>query len=234
MLFTDEAEHPALLLVDGVSSVGAIDFRMDDWRVDVALTGSQKALSLPTGLGIVCASPKALEASKSAKSTRGYFDWREYLECYKVGTYWPYTPSVQMLYGLRASLDLILEVEGLDTVIARHLRLAEATRYLFLNTTSDLKDAESRLAEVSDLTAIIALLSSLWIDFKCREAVKAWGLTVCAETEVGSAVVTGVVVVPWLNSNDVIKIAWKKYNLNLGVGLGKLLERSFASDILDI
>ena len=125
----DEAQHPALFLVDGVSSVGAMDFRMDEWRVDVALTGSQKALSLPTGLGIVCASPKALEASKSAKSTRGYFDWRQYLAAYKAGTYWPYTPSVQMIYGLRASLDLILKVEGLDNVIARHLRLAEATRW---------------------------------------------------------------------------------------------------------
>jgi alanine-glyoxylate transaminase/serine-glyoxylate transaminase/serine-pyruvate transaminase len=124
----DEAGHSALLLVDGVSSVGAMEFRMDEWRVDVALTGSQKALSMPTGLGIVCASPKALEASKHATSTRGYFDWREYLASYKAGTYWPYTPAVQMLYGLRASLDLILKVEGLDNVIARHLRLAEATR----------------------------------------------------------------------------------------------------------
>ncbi|KAG0627882.1 hypothetical protein M758_2G235100 [Ceratodon purpureus] len=184
----DEAGHPALLLVDGVSSVGAIDFRMDEWRVDVALTGSQKALSLPTGLGIVCASPKALEACKHAKSTRGYFDWREYLECYKAGTYWPYTPSVQMLYGLRASLDLILKVEGLENVIARHLRLAEAT----------------------------------------REAVKAWGLTVSAKKpEWDSAVVTGVVVPPWLDSNDVIKIAWKKYNLSLGVGLGKVAGKLF-------
>lgn len=127
-MVTDDAKHPALLLVDGVSSIGAIDFRMDDWKVDVALTGSQKALSLPTGLGIVCASPKALEASKYAKSTRVFFDWGDYIKFYKAGSYWPYTPSSQMLYGLRASLDMILKEEGLDNVIARHCRLAEATR----------------------------------------------------------------------------------------------------------
>ncbi len=118
-----------MLLVDGVSSVGALDFRMDEWKVDVALTGSQKALSLPTGLGIVCASPKALEAAKTAKSLRAFFNWADYLKFYKLGSMWPYTPSVQMLYGLRASLDLILKEEGLHNVIARHHRLAEATRY---------------------------------------------------------------------------------------------------------
>ncbi|KAE8691666.1 Serine--glyoxylate aminotransferase [Hibiscus syriacus] len=89
-----------------VSSICALEFRMDEWGVDVALTGSQKALSLPTGIGIVCASPKALEASKSAKSVRVFFDWSDYLKFYKLGTFWPYTPSIQLLYGLRASLDL--------------------------------------------------------------------------------------------------------------------------------
>ena len=100
---------------------------MDEWGVDVALTGSQKALSMPTGMGIVCASPKALEASQTAKSVRVFFDWKDYLKFYKMGTYWPYTPSIQLLYGLRTALDLIFE-EGLDNVIARHSRLAKATR----------------------------------------------------------------------------------------------------------
>ncbi len=118
-----------MLLVDGVSSIGALDFQMDEWKVDVALTGSQKALSLPTGLGIVCASPRALEAAKTAKSLRVFFDWADYLKFYKLGSIWPYTPSSQMLYGLRASLDLILKEEGLQNVIARHHRLGEATRY---------------------------------------------------------------------------------------------------------
>ncbi|MQI32283.1 aminotransferase class V-fold PLP-dependent enzyme, partial [Escherichia coli] len=109
----DEYQHPALLLVDGVSSICALDFRMDEWGVDVALTGSQKALSLPTGIGIVCASPKALAASKTARSVRVFFDWKDYLKVYKLGTFWPYTPSIQLLYGLRAALDLIFE-EGLE------------------------------------------------------------------------------------------------------------------------
>lgn len=125
----DHYQHPALFLVDGVSSICALDFRMDEWGVDVALTGSQKALSLPTGLGIVCASPKALEASKTAKSVRVFFDWSDYLKFYKLGTYWPYTPSIQLLYGLRAALDLLFE-EGLENVIARHARLGKATRYM--------------------------------------------------------------------------------------------------------
>lgn len=100
---------------------------MDEWGVDVALTGSQKALSLPTGIGIVCASPKALEAAKSSRSVRVFFDWADYLKFYKLGTYWPYTPSIQLLYGLRAALDLIFE-EGLENVIERHKRLGKATR----------------------------------------------------------------------------------------------------------
>jgi alanine-glyoxylate transaminase / serine-glyoxylate transaminase / serine-pyruvate transaminase len=116
------------VLVDGVSSICALDFRMDEWGVDVALTGSQKALSLPTGMGIVCASPKAIEASKTARSLRVFFDWKDYLKFYKMGTYWPYTPSIQLLYGLRAALDLLFE-EGLENVFKRHNRLGTATRY---------------------------------------------------------------------------------------------------------
>jgi alanine-glyoxylate transaminase/serine-glyoxylate transaminase/serine-pyruvate transaminase len=126
---SDDYRHPALFLVDGVSSICALDFRMDEWGVDVALTGSQKALSLPTGMGIVCASPKALEASKTAKSFRVFFDWKDYLKFYKLGTFWPYTPSIQLLYGLREALDLLF-AEGLDNVIARHARLGKATRLL--------------------------------------------------------------------------------------------------------
>ncbi|KAH9539967.1 hypothetical protein CY35_15G083900 [Sphagnum magellanicum] len=184
----DESKHPALLLVDGVSSVGALDFRMDEWKVDVALTGSQKALSLPTGLGIVCASPKALEAAKTAKSLRAFFNWADYLKFYKLGSMWPYTPSVQMLYGLRASLDLILKEEGLHNVIARHHRLAEAT----------------------------------------RKAVQAWGLKICTQKpEWHSDTVTAVVVPPHIDSGNVVKIAWKKYNLNLGVGLNKIAGKVF-------
>ena len=124
---SDSYRHPALLIVDGVSSICALDFRMDEWGVDVAITGSQKALSLPTGIGIVVAGPRAIEASKHAKSLRVFFDWKDYLKFYQLGTYWPYTPSIHLLYGLRAALDLIFE-EGLENVIARHSRLGKATR----------------------------------------------------------------------------------------------------------
>ena len=103
------------MLVDGVSSICALDFRMDEWGVDVALTGSQKALSMPTGLGIVCASPKALEATKTAKSVRVFFDWKDYLKFYEMGTYWPYTPSIQLLYGLRAALEALHRVVSVAT-----------------------------------------------------------------------------------------------------------------------
>ncbi|CAM6111634.1 unnamed protein product [Calypogeia fissa] len=183
----DEAGHPALLLVDGVSSIGAIDFRMDEWRVDVALTGSQKALSLPTGLGIVCASPKALEATKTAKSTRVFFDWADYIKFYAAGTYWPYTPSIQLLYGLRAALDLLFQ-EGLDNVILRHNRLAEAT----------------------------------------RQAVKAWGLTIATKKPIWhSDTVTAVMVPSHIDSAKIVKLAWLKYNLSLGVGLNKVAGKVF-------
>ena len=122
----DEFEHPAMLLVDGVSSIGALDFKFDDWRVDVAVTGSQKALSLPTGLAVVCASEKAIEASKSATSKRVYFDFADMLRTNPSGNV-PYTPELQMLYGLRESLKMLRE-EGMENVVARHNRLAEGTR----------------------------------------------------------------------------------------------------------
>ncbi|XBH99650.1 hypothetical protein VPH35_128917 [Triticum aestivum] len=183
----DAYRHPALLLVDGVSSICALDFRMDEWGVDVALTGSQKALSLPTGLGIVCASPKALEAAKTAKSVRVFFDWKDYLKFYKMGTYWPYTPSIQLLYGLRAGLDLLFE-EGLDNVIKRHTRLGTATRL----------------------------------------AVAAWGLKNCtAKEENFSDTVTAVVVPPYIDSSEIVKHAWKRYNLSLGLGLNKVAGKVF-------
>jgi alanine-glyoxylate transaminase/serine-glyoxylate transaminase/serine-pyruvate transaminase len=122
----DAAQHPALLYVDGVSSIGSIDFRMDEWQVDLAVTGSQKGLMLPAGLGIVCASPKALAAREQAKCPRVFFDFGDMLRANATG-YFPYTPSIPMLYGLRESLALIME-EGLDAIFARHARLAEGVR----------------------------------------------------------------------------------------------------------
>src|SRR5207253_4781483 len=117
---------PALLYVDGVSSIGSIDFRMDEWKVDLAVTGSQKGLMLPAGLGIVCASPKALAAREQAKCPRVFFDFGDMIKANATG-FFPYTPSIPMLYGLRESLDIIFE-EGLDNIFARHHRLAEGVR----------------------------------------------------------------------------------------------------------
>ena len=122
----DAAKHPALLFVDGVSSIASIDFRMDDWGVDVAVSGSQKGFMLPAGLAIVCVSPKALAAAKTARCHRCYFDFADMIRANKDG-YFPYTPPTQLIRGLRVSVDMLLD-EGLENVFARHHRLAEAVR----------------------------------------------------------------------------------------------------------
>lgn len=122
----DESFHDALLFVDGVSSVASIDFRMDDWGVDLAVTGSQKGLMLPAGLGILAISEKAMAASKTATMRRAYFEFSDMLKTNATG-YFPYTPPTQLFHGLRKSLDRIL-TEGLDNVIARHHRLSSGVR----------------------------------------------------------------------------------------------------------
>ncbi|MDX1489047.1 MAG: aminotransferase class V-fold PLP-dependent enzyme, partial [Acidiferrobacterales bacterium] len=122
----DAASHPALLFVDAVSSLASIDFCMDEWRVDLAVSGSQKGLMLPAGLGILAVSQKALGAMKSAKSRRCYFDLADMIATNPSG-YFPYTPALPMLYGLREALDIIFE-EGLDDIFARHNYFAEGVR----------------------------------------------------------------------------------------------------------
>ncbi|MEO1693758.1 MAG: aminotransferase class V-fold PLP-dependent enzyme [Pseudomonadota bacterium] len=122
----DAHGHPALLFVDGVSSVGSIDFQMDAWGVDVVVSGSQKGFMLPTGLAIVCISEKAREASKTAKLPRCYLDYEVMLAANAQGGF-PYTPATTLLRGLRASVDMLVE-EGLENVFARHHRLAEGVR----------------------------------------------------------------------------------------------------------
>jgi alanine-glyoxylate transaminase / serine-glyoxylate transaminase / serine-pyruvate transaminase len=122
----DAAGHPALLMVDGVSSIGCIEFNMDAWGVDVAVCGSQKGFMMPTGLAIVGVSEKALAAQKSAQLPRCFFDYEEMIKANKDG-YFPYTPAATLLRGLRASIDM-LEAEGLDEVFARHRRLATGVR----------------------------------------------------------------------------------------------------------
>lgn len=122
----DAAKHPALYLVDTISSLGSIDFRMDEWRVDVAIGGSQKGLMLPPGLAFNAVSPKALEAGTTARLPKAYWSWRDMLTANEKG-YFPYTPATNLLYGLRAALDMLLE-EGLENVFARHARYGAATR----------------------------------------------------------------------------------------------------------
>ena len=122
----DRANHPALLMVDTISSLASIDYRHDEWGVDVTVCCSQKGLMLPPGLGLNAVSPKALEASKSARLPRSYWDWEAMIRDNKMG-FFPYTPATNLLYGLREALRMLLE-EGLDSVLDRHLRHAEATR----------------------------------------------------------------------------------------------------------
>jgi alanine-glyoxylate transaminase/serine-glyoxylate transaminase/serine-pyruvate transaminase len=122
----DEIGHPALLLVDAVSSLGSIDYRHDEWRVDVTIAGSQKGLMLPPGMSFNAISQKALDKQSSAKLPRAYWDWKPYLEMNPTGFY-PYTPSSNLMAGLEVAISL-LEREGLENVFARHIRHGEATR----------------------------------------------------------------------------------------------------------
>jgi alanine-glyoxylate transaminase/serine-glyoxylate transaminase/serine-pyruvate transaminase len=182
----DAVGHPALLYVDGVSSVACIDFRMDEWGVDLAVSGSQKGFMLPTGLAIVAASPKALAAAKTARCARCFFDFADMIRTNKDG-YFPYTPATTLLRGLRASIDLLL-AEGLDTVFARHHRLAEGV----------------------------------------RQAVSAWGLTLCArQPRWYSDTVSAIRVPEGRDGNEVVKQAYQRYNLSLGVGLSKVAGKIF-------
>ena len=122
----DAAGHPALLLVDTISGLAAADYRHDEWGVDVSVSGSQKGLMLPPGISFNAVSKKAVAASKSARLPRAFWDWTEIMAMNASG-YWPYTPSTNLLYGLSEALDMIL-AEGLDTLFARHQRLAAACR----------------------------------------------------------------------------------------------------------
>jgi alanine-glyoxylate transaminase / serine-glyoxylate transaminase / serine-pyruvate transaminase len=122
----DRAKHPALFMVDTISSLGSIEYKHDDWRVDVTVAGSQKGLMLPPGLGFNAISPKALAAAKTARLPRAYWDWQPMLQANDKG-FFPYTPATNLLYGLKEALAM-LDEEGLANVFARHDRHAEATR----------------------------------------------------------------------------------------------------------
>ena len=122
----DAADHPALLFVDAVSSLASMPFEMDAWGVDIAVSGSQKGFMLATGMAILGVSPKAIAAMETAKLPRTFFDFRDMMNANATGGF-PYTPPLQLIFGMRESLDMLFE-EGLDNVYARHTRLAEGVR----------------------------------------------------------------------------------------------------------
>jgi alanine-glyoxylate transaminase/serine-glyoxylate transaminase/serine-pyruvate transaminase len=122
----DRARHPALLLVDTISSLGSIEYEHDAWGVDVTVSCSQKGLMLPPGLGFNAVSEKALSVAKANQTSRSYWDWQDIIQQNKNGS-WPYTPATNLLYGLKEAIKMLTE-EGLDNVFARHLKLSAATR----------------------------------------------------------------------------------------------------------
>jgi alanine-glyoxylate transaminase/serine-glyoxylate transaminase/serine-pyruvate transaminase len=182
----DSLNHPALLFVDGVSSIGSIDFQMDKWGVDAAISGSQKGFMLPAGLAITCISQKALDMAKKSNMRRAYYDFHDMLAINNTG-YWPYTNPMPLLRGLRESLNMMLE-EGLDNIYTRHEFLATAV----------------------------------------RKATEAWGLKFCAQDpSLYSNTVTAIMVPEGIDSLDVVKTAYSKYNTSFGGGLNKVAGKLF-------
>ena len=182
----DEAAHPALLMADAVSSLASVDFRMDEWGVDVCVSGSQKGFMMPAGLAILCVSQKALAARQHARFRPCYFDFGDMIKANKDG-YFPYTPPLHMFRALRASLDLLL-AEGLENVFARHHRLAEGV----------------------------------------RRAVSAWGLSLCARApKWHSDTVSAILVPEGFDSAALVKHAYERYGLSLGLGLNKVAGKVF-------
>ena len=182
----DTAGHPAMLLVDGVSSIASMDFRFDEWGVDIAVTGSQKGFMLPSGLAIVGFSAKAMEATKSAGLPRTFFDVHDMAKGYANNAY-PYTPAVGLLNGLNQACSMLLD-EGLENVFARHHRIAEGV----------------------------------------RQAVKAWGLELCAaDPSVYSDTVSAIRTPEDFNATDIVAHAANKYGVAFGVGLGEVAGKVF-------
>jgi alanine-glyoxylate transaminase/serine-glyoxylate transaminase/serine-pyruvate transaminase len=134
------AAHPALLMVDAISSLGCADFRHDEWEVDVTIAGSQKGLMVPPGLSFTAISDKALAASRAGGSRRGYWDWEPLVASNKTG-YFPYTPAINLFFALNEALTMIAE-EGLPAVFARHARYAQATRLAVATWGLDLQCAD--------------------------------------------------------------------------------------------
>ena len=182
----DAVRHPALLMVDTISSLASIDYRHDEWGVDVTVGASQKGLMLPPGLSFNAVSDKALAARDRARLPRSYWDWEPVLAANKKG-FFPYTPATNLLFGLREALQM-LEAEGLENVFARHDRHAEAT----------------------------------------RQAVRAWQFELlCANPAEYSSALTAVMMPAGHDASQLLETALDRFDLSLGVGLGRLAGKVF-------
>ncbi len=182
----DRVGHPALLMVDTISSLASMDYRHDEWGVDVTIGGSQKGLMLPPGLGFNAISAKARAAAKQARLPKSYWHWEDIIASNKSG-FFPYTPATNLLYGLREALRMLRE-EGLENVFARHARLAEAT----------------------------------------RRAVRAWGLEIlCLNPKEYSNTLTAVLMPDGHHADRLRELVLQRFNMSLGMGLGKLRGRVF-------
>ncbi len=182
----DGAGHPALLFVDGVSSIGSLPFAMDEWGVDAAITGSQKGFMLPAGLALVAMSARAMASTAQARLPRSVFDLRPMAAQNDAG-YFPFTPPLSLLYGLREVLTMFAE-EGLPELFTRHTRLASGV----------------------------------------RAAIDAWGLALCSRVPSAHSDTVSAIVVPVdIDARTVIDVAFRRYDLALGGGLGELAGRVF-------
>ena len=182
----DSAHHPALLLVDTISSLASIDYHHDEWGADVTVGGSQKGLMLPPGLSFNALSEKALAVSKHSRALKSFWAWEPMLAANKNG-FFPYTPATNLLFGLRVAIAMLNE-EGLPNVFARHTRHGEAT----------------------------------------RRAVRGWGLEVlCKNPEEYSGSLTAVMMPPGHDADQLRKIILERFDMSLGMGLGKLQGKTF-------
>lgn len=182
----DAAGHPAMLFVDGVSSIASMDFRMDEWGVDMAIAGSQKGFMLPPGLAILGVSQKAMQAHQASSSARCFFDFTDMHNANNAGLF-PYTPPTNLIHGLKEAL-VMLDEEGIENVYARHYRLAQGV----------------------------------------REAVQAWGLTLCARSaDLYSDTVSAISVPDGFDSNALVHHAYEKYRVSFGIGLGEVAGKVF-------
>ncbi|MFY0614892.1 MAG: aminotransferase class V-fold PLP-dependent enzyme [Hyphomicrobiaceae bacterium] len=201
----DEAAHPALLLVDTISSLASFDFRFDEWRVDLAVGSSQKGLMMITGLAFVGISKRAMAASENATITRSFVDWRQMMTVQPQRL--PGTIPVHLFYGLQEALGL-LEAEGLDAVFARHARLAGAVRAAVRHWGGGVR---------SDLRILDGAFTG------SAEAIE----LLCADTGRLSDTVTAVLTPPGFDANELRRVALDRFNLSLGQGLGPLAGKVF-------